>query len=172
MNYLLYIERAAENLQFFLWHKDYTRRFARLPEAQHELSPEWRNERIIHDSSRQPPSRKPQTRDDVPLVNPPGSPSAQYDIESCPSSSPNSPIDSTFDNKICPLTSSPTNGCCKADVSKQNAVWDPEERFRTKANFQSSTSRTFYSSASGIEAFIDRSLQALRNHSVKKSTGY
>jgi len=41
MNYLKYIEHAAENLQFFLWHKDYTRRFNELPESERKLSPEW-----------------------------------------------------------------------------------------------------------------------------------
>jgi hypothetical protein len=41
MNYLKYIELAAENLQFFLWHKDYSNRFDALPESEKKLSPEW-----------------------------------------------------------------------------------------------------------------------------------
>lgn len=41
MNYLKYIEHAAENLQFFLWYRDYTARFANLPESERVLSPEW-----------------------------------------------------------------------------------------------------------------------------------
>lgn len=41
MNYLKYIEHAAENLQFFLWHRDYTKRFNELPESERALSPEW-----------------------------------------------------------------------------------------------------------------------------------
>ncbi|KAI9674597.1 MAG: hypothetical protein M1829_003679 [Trizodia sp. TS-e1964] len=41
MNYLIYIERAAENLQFFLWYRDYSKRFAALPETERKLSPEW-----------------------------------------------------------------------------------------------------------------------------------
>lgn len=41
MNYLIYIEHAAENLQFFLWHRDYTRRFSTLPENEQRLAPEW-----------------------------------------------------------------------------------------------------------------------------------
>ncbi|KAF2098009.1 hypothetical protein NA57DRAFT_66491 [Rhizodiscina lignyota] len=41
MNYLKYIEHAAENLQFFLWHRDYTRRFEALPASERKLSPEW-----------------------------------------------------------------------------------------------------------------------------------
>lgn len=41
MNFLVYIEHAAENLQFFLWHHDYTNRFNELPKHDQALSPEW-----------------------------------------------------------------------------------------------------------------------------------
>lgn len=41
MNYLKYIEFAAENLQFYLWHRDYTKRFNELPASERALSPEW-----------------------------------------------------------------------------------------------------------------------------------
>lgn len=41
MNYLVYVERSAENLQFYLWYKDYTKRFASLPQSDLVLSPEW-----------------------------------------------------------------------------------------------------------------------------------
>ena len=41
MNYLIYIEHAAENLQFFLWYKDYVRRFDLLSEKERRLAPEW-----------------------------------------------------------------------------------------------------------------------------------
>lgn len=41
MNYLRYIELAAENLQFFLWLRDYTKRFNELPDSEKALSPEW-----------------------------------------------------------------------------------------------------------------------------------
>ena len=41
MNYLIYIELAAENLQFFLWYKDYVRRFDLLPENEKKLAPIW-----------------------------------------------------------------------------------------------------------------------------------
>ncbi|KAL8387338.1 hypothetical protein RB595_009976 [Gaeumannomyces hyphopodioides] len=41
MNYLIYIERAAENLQFFLWYRDYSARFAAAPAADRALAPEW-----------------------------------------------------------------------------------------------------------------------------------
>jgi len=41
MDYLVYVEHNAENLQFYLWYKDYTRRFNELPEKERSLSPEW-----------------------------------------------------------------------------------------------------------------------------------
>ena len=41
MNYLKYIEFAAENLQFYLWFRDYSARFERLPGSEKVLSPEW-----------------------------------------------------------------------------------------------------------------------------------
>lgn len=41
MNYLKYIERSAENLQFFLWLRAYSQKFNELPEAERQLSPEW-----------------------------------------------------------------------------------------------------------------------------------
>ena len=41
MNYLIYIEHAAENLQFWLWHRDYTKRFHELSPNERNLAPEW-----------------------------------------------------------------------------------------------------------------------------------
>lgn len=41
MNYLIYIEHDAENLQFFLWYQDYSKRFAEIPAGERALSPEW-----------------------------------------------------------------------------------------------------------------------------------
>jgi hypothetical protein len=41
MDYLIYIEHNAENLQFFLWYRDYERRFYDLPGKERVLSPEW-----------------------------------------------------------------------------------------------------------------------------------
>lgn len=41
MNYLKYIEHAAENLQFYLWLRQYTAKFEALPESEKKLSPEW-----------------------------------------------------------------------------------------------------------------------------------
>jgi hypothetical protein len=41
MNYLIYVTHDAENLQFYLWLRDYTRRFNALPESEKALSPRW-----------------------------------------------------------------------------------------------------------------------------------
>lgn len=41
MNYLIYIEHAAENLQFFLWYRDYIKRFDALPAKEKALAPVW-----------------------------------------------------------------------------------------------------------------------------------
>ena len=41
MGYLLYVSHDAENLQFFLWLQEYTKRFQELPESDRALSPPW-----------------------------------------------------------------------------------------------------------------------------------
>lgn len=51
MNYLIYIEHAAENLQFFLWHQDYVKRFSALPASEQGLSPEWTIEKAEADGN-------------------------------------------------------------------------------------------------------------------------
>ena len=51
MNYLKYIEHAAENLQFFLWHRDYTRRFSELTSRERQLSPEWTAEQAEEEAA-------------------------------------------------------------------------------------------------------------------------
>lgn len=41
MNYLIYIEHSAENLQFFLWHRSYVKRFHDAETVDKVLAPEW-----------------------------------------------------------------------------------------------------------------------------------
>jgi hypothetical protein len=41
MNFLKYIELSAENLQFYLWFRNYNKRFNELPASEKALSPEW-----------------------------------------------------------------------------------------------------------------------------------
>ncbi|KAL1838569.1 hypothetical protein VTJ49DRAFT_2529 [Mycothermus thermophilus] len=52
MDYLLYVERNAESLQFFLWYWDYVQRWSTLLPRQKALSPPWNP-----DQSVDPPSR-------------------------------------------------------------------------------------------------------------------
>ena len=40
MDYLVYVEHSAENLQFYLWYQDYVRRWKALSADQRALSPE------------------------------------------------------------------------------------------------------------------------------------
>ena len=44
MDYLVYVERSAENLQFYLWLRDYTQRFNALKAEEQALSPPWKDE--------------------------------------------------------------------------------------------------------------------------------
>ncbi|KAF5621774.1 hypothetical protein F52700_10646 [Fusarium sp. NRRL 52700] len=41
MTYLIYVEHAAENLQFYLWFQDYEKRFNANPTSDVKLAPEW-----------------------------------------------------------------------------------------------------------------------------------
>ena len=59
MNYLIYIEHAAENLQFFLWYRDYVKRFMALPETQRALAPGIDSEKFEMETARGPRSPKP-----------------------------------------------------------------------------------------------------------------
>lgn len=45
MNFLKYIELSAENLQFYLWFRDYSKRFEDLPASEKALSPLWVGEK-------------------------------------------------------------------------------------------------------------------------------
>lgn len=41
MRYLVYVEHCAENLQFYLWFKDYEKRFTELSKCERDLSPQY-----------------------------------------------------------------------------------------------------------------------------------
>jgi hypothetical protein len=45
MDFSKYIERNPENLQFYLWYRDYLKRFETLPDRERSLAPEWTVER-------------------------------------------------------------------------------------------------------------------------------
>ena len=57
MNYLKHIELAAENLQFFLWHRDYCRRFGEMPESERVLAPEWTEAHAVESEGAPPKSQ-------------------------------------------------------------------------------------------------------------------
>jgi len=44
MDFLVYIEHDAENLQFYLWYRDYVKRWSELPEREQALAPIWTSE--------------------------------------------------------------------------------------------------------------------------------
>jgi len=47
MDFLRYIEYDAENLQFYLWYRDYCKRFSELPESEQVLAKEWTPEQAL-----------------------------------------------------------------------------------------------------------------------------
>lgn len=47
MGYLLYVAHDAENLQFFLWLQDYTKRFHSISKEQQALSPPWDEDAVL-----------------------------------------------------------------------------------------------------------------------------
>ena len=52
MDYLFYVERNAEPLQFFLWYWDYVQRWSTLLPRQKALSPPWDPEKAAEPASR------------------------------------------------------------------------------------------------------------------------
>lgn len=48
MDFLVYIEHDAENLQFFMWYRDYLKRWNELPAKERALAPEWTSEQAQH----------------------------------------------------------------------------------------------------------------------------
>jgi hypothetical protein len=54
MNFLKYIEMSAENLQFYLWFRDYSKRFGELPASEKALAPEWSGEKATTEATAGP----------------------------------------------------------------------------------------------------------------------
>ena len=54
MDYLVYVEREAETLQFFLWYCDYVKRWMALPAKKKSIAPKWdpENKRPVTSHSR------------------------------------------------------------------------------------------------------------------------
>lgn len=69
MNYLIYVERSAENLQFFLWYRDYVKRFEQAKTSDLALAPEWTPameeeaiQRIQREQAEKARSKKPSSK--------------------------------------------------------------------------------------------------------------
>ena len=77
MNYLLYIEFAAENLQFYLWLKNYVKRFNDLPDSEKVLARPVEVEKQDNDLASPNLARQPSrprtgtttSRDIIPISN-------------------------------------------------------------------------------------------------------
>jgi hypothetical protein len=63
LNYLRYIELSAENLQFFLWLQDYTKRFNELSDSEKVLSPEWTEQGLDPENQPRPKQISPATKE-------------------------------------------------------------------------------------------------------------
>ena len=66
MNYLVYIEHSAENLQFYLWYKDYQTRFAKADTSDLPLAAEWTREMEEEVLSRMQKEKQTRLRQDEP----------------------------------------------------------------------------------------------------------
>lgn len=64
MNYLVYIEHGAENLQFYLWLRDYVQRFENLPPGDAALAPVWTPEQA-EAATHKTTSEKPHISEDT-----------------------------------------------------------------------------------------------------------
>lgn len=53
LDYLLYVDQSAENLQFYLWMVDYCHRWKSIPEAERALSPKWHTSKSTQTSQEQ-----------------------------------------------------------------------------------------------------------------------
>lgn len=62
MDYLVYVSHDAENLQFWLWLQDYTKRFYASPNSEQVLSPPWYEvegvQSYVNASDQPPPTAK------------------------------------------------------------------------------------------------------------------
>jgi hypothetical protein len=72
MDYLVYVEHNAENLQFYLWYQDYVHRWNALSENERNLSPRWLSDQDVPGLKRERVSRREGS-----LPSPPISPYAK-----------------------------------------------------------------------------------------------
>jgi len=124
MDYLVYIEHDAENLQFFLWYKDYCERFNALPANEMALSPKWIKEvddvpELVKDVEKDP--KKKVKRETIQGMMESGGydskDAALFSEDKADPISPSSPIreNMSFAPSVSDVTSVPTN----AEVAAQ-----------------------------------------------------
>lgn len=68
MDYMVYVSHDAENLQFWLWLQDYTKRFYAAPKNEQNLSPPWVAAEQVQpygNASDQPPRTADKSRVDI-----------------------------------------------------------------------------------------------------------
>lgn len=95
MNYLKYIEHSAENLQFFLWFRDYSTRWEQLPARDKALAPEWTQAQAEAETAAHQPTRPQKANPQVTAIlqetdfaDPPSKPSEKVDPFNTPPKSP------------------------------------------------------------------------------------
>lgn len=141
MDYLVFVEYNAENLQFYLWYKDYSKRFDLLPGNEKVLSKEW-----IPDTQEAPDltkdaekGEKKKSKRETSVANIMESgyaakEAAMFSEEEDPLSPPMSPMSPTFGNRHMSIANSGTatpsiggsSSPSNAEVAAQSGLkWQP-----------------------------------------------
>jgi hypothetical protein len=130
MDYLVYVEYNAENLQFFLWYKDYTKRFNALSDNEKALSKPW-----IPDTKEVPDltkdaekSEKKKSKRETNVANIMESgyaakEAAMFSEDEAPLSPLSPPMSPTFGNKY---VSSPNSGTATPSLAGSSAPSNAE----------------------------------------------
>ncbi|MCJ1360753.1 MAG: hypothetical protein MMC33_010762 [Icmadophila ericetorum] len=124
MNYLIYIERAAENLQFYLWVKDYTKRFSELPEKERALAAPWVNEKNDWENARASATPKSMNPEAAAIFKDTDFAGPRVDVKECP---PN------------PFHTPPATSHREDSISNSDCVWQDDG-----STLQSSTTAKSY----------------------------
>lgn len=69
MDFLVYVEHNAENLQFYLWYRDYIERWAQLPDRDQALAPVWTAQKAQAARNRGPTEKSNVEMNDLEAAN-------------------------------------------------------------------------------------------------------
>lgn len=151
MNYLKYIERAPENLQFFLWLRSYKKRFQEANTLDLALSPEWTT--TMQDAAIEDARSKAK----VPK-GPPSSASAIF-----------KGTDFASDDKRIAVVERDANPFADPSLAGEKSPWDPSLRkdpfrstFSSSQETNTRSSKSYKTTAS--EAFSTEGLKAPCKH--------